>query len=68
VGPATAYKLLKEHKNIENVLEVVREKPRYFIPDPFPYPQVRELFIKPEVIENTEALEVIFDKLILILA
>lgn len=48
MGPVTAYKLIKEHKTIENVLESVREanddpnrKKKYIIPDNFLFKESR---------------------------
>jgi len=56
VGPVTAYKLIKEHKTIENVIEHLKKenesekrKKKYIIPEPFLYEDSRDLFIKPEV-------------------
>jgi len=58
IGPITAYKLIKEFKCIENVIEHVKKenqtKQKYKIPEKFYYEDSRELFIKPEVKSATE--------------
>jgi len=68
VGPATAYKLIKEHKTIENVLkflesenEDVKRKRKYVFPEPFYYNDARELFFKPEL-DPPEKIELKWDK------
>lgn len=49
IGPQTALKLIKQHKNIEGVLESLKEKERFQIPDPWPFERARELFRRPVV-------------------
>ncbi|KAF9210158.1 Elongation of fatty acids protein 2 [Haplosporangium sp. Z 27] len=48
IGPTRAIALIKEHKNIETVLENLDTK-RYPIPEHWPYKDARELFLKPVV-------------------
>lgn len=76
MGPKTAYTMIKEHGDIEGVLEKVQEKidddkakdptkkPKYTIPDSFLYKESRELFNNPEVISDKIEIEkaLIWDK------
>jgi flap endonuclease-1 len=48
IGPVKALKLIQEHKNIEGVLKVLDTK-KYPLPEPFPFEEARQLFVKPEV-------------------
>ena len=64
LGPVTAFKMIKEHGNIEAVLELVKaanddplRKKKYIIPDNFLYKESRDLFVEPDVIRDKEALE-----------
>ncbi|KAF9975096.1 Elongation of fatty acids protein 2 [Actinomortierella ambigua] len=50
IGPTRAVALIKEHKNIETILENIDSK-RYPIPEDWPYKDARELFLKPEVLD-----------------
>ena len=68
LGPVTAYKMVKEHGNIEAVLEKVQaanddpaRKKRFIIPDNFLYKESRELFVEPDVIRDKESLEKIIE-------
>ena len=65
IGPVTAYKLIKEHKNIEGVIKKLEDdnkegvkKRKWNIPEPFFYPDARELFKAPLVHEDAAKLEV----------
>jgi flap endonuclease-1 len=51
IGPVTALKLIKEHKNIENVIKSIEENPKskYKVPENWPYKEARELFLHPDV-------------------
>jgi len=50
VGPVTALKMMKEHGSIENVIAALKKAGgKYTLPEPFPYEEARELFIKPDV-------------------
>ena len=57
VGPIKAFNMIKEHGNIENVLEKLKianedpkKKQKYIIPDVFLFEESRELFKSPDVI------------------
>ncbi len=59
IGPVTAYKLIKEHKKLEDVVKKLEDenrlgtkKRKWMIPEPFPYPDIRELFKTPDVIQD----------------
>jgi len=45
IGPKTALKLIKEHKNLENVLKNINKEIR-------DYDEVRRIFLEPKVIDN----------------
>lgn len=51
IGPSTAYNLIKEHGNLEAVVEHIEKDPkkRFTIPDDWPYKDARELFLHPDV-------------------
>ncbi|KAK7208313.1 FEN-1 endonuclease Rad2 [Myxozyma melibiosi] len=51
VGPATAIKLIKEHKDLNGIVEFIKAHPesRYKIPEEWPFEDARELFLNPEV-------------------
>ena len=55
----TAYKLIKDHKRLEDVVKKLEDdnrlgtkKRKWVIPEPFPYPDIRELFKSPDVIHD----------------
>ncbi len=48
IGPKTAYKLIKEHKNIEGVLKKI-DTDKYTVPDNWLYKEARRLFKEAEV-------------------
>lgn len=56
IGPVTALKLIKEHKNIENIIKTIEENPKskYIVPENWPYKEARELFLNPEVKSSEE--------------
>lgn len=47
IGPITSYKMIKEHKNIENCLKHIKKK--YTVPDNFNFQEAREIFKNPPV-------------------
>jgi len=56
IGPVTAYKMIKEHGTIENVIKSIeksnddpKKKKKYVVPTEFHYEDARDLFIKAEV-------------------
>lgn len=56
VGPVTAYKLIKEHKNLEGIIKNLKSKPgnKFKIPEDWPYEAARELFKKPDIQEAAD--------------
>ena len=50
VGPASAFKLLAEHKNIEGVIAATEASK---LPEPWEFDQVRRLFSHPEVVDTS---------------
>ncbi|KAG0234010.1 Elongation of fatty acids protein 2 [Actinomortierella wolfii] len=50
IGPTRAVALIREHKNIETILENIDMK-RYPVPEDWPYKDARELFLNPEVLD-----------------
>jgi flap endonuclease-1 len=49
IGPNTALKLIREHKNLEGVVEFFESSTKYTIPDDWPYQDARTLFLEPDV-------------------
>jgi flap endonuclease-1 len=51
VGPNTAFKLIKEYKTLEAVVEYIENDPKkkYTIPEDWPYKDARALFFEPDV-------------------
>ncbi|PVH16696.1 flap endonuclease 1 [Candidozyma duobushaemuli] len=50
VGPVTAYKLIKEHGSLENIVKWIEanpEKTKYKIPENWPWAEAKELFMNP---------------------
>ena len=58
IGPVTALKLIKEHKNIENIIKSIEENPKskYKIPENWPYKEARELFLNPDVLKGDDVI------------
>ncbi|ODV60508.1 multifunctional nuclease RAD27 [Ascoidea rubescens DSM 1968] len=58
IGPVTAFKLIKKHQNLDNIIEFIKKdeklSKKYIIPDNWIYKQARELFLNPEVINSDE--------------
>lgn len=56
IGPVTAYKLIKEHKNIENIIKSIEENPKskYKVPENWPFDEARRLFLHPDVKSGSE--------------
>ena len=48
IGPHRALTLIKEHKNIETVLQHIDRK-KYIVPEDWPYEEARRLFKEPSV-------------------
>lgn len=51
IGPRKAFELIQKHKSIENILENIDTK-KYHIPENWKYKECRNLFQKPDVIED----------------
>ncbi|KAI5968270.1 FEN1 [Candida margitis] len=54
VGPVTAFKLIKEHGSLDNLVEYLEKNPdktKFKVPENWPYKEARQLFMHPEVIE-----------------
>lgn len=49
VGPSTALKLIREHKNLEGVVDIISKSSKYTIPEDWPYADARLLFLEPDV-------------------
>jgi len=53
VGPHTALKLIREHGTLEKFVESIQKdksaKPKFVLPDDWPYADARELFFNPDV-------------------
>lgn len=49
VGPSTALKLIREHKNLEGVVDTLSKSSKYTIPEDWPYADARLLFLEPDV-------------------
>ena len=73
MGPVTAYKMIKEHNDIEGVLKHIEtlnenqdpeKKKKYTMPQKFLYEESRDLFHNPDVTADKEALEkiIVWDK------
>ena len=57
VGPVTAFKLIKEHGLLENLVAWIEENEgntKYKVPENWPYKEARELFMAPEVLPSDE--------------
>lgn len=51
IGPSTAIKLIREHKNLEGVVEHIKsqKKGKLTIPEDWPFADARLLFLEPDV-------------------
>ncbi|KAF2807926.1 flap endonuclease 1 [Mytilinidion resinicola] len=49
IGPTTALKLIREHKNLEGVVAAIEKSTKYTIPEDWPYADARLLFLEPDV-------------------
>lgn len=49
IGPSTALKLIREHKNLEGVVDFFESSSKYTLPDDWPYQDARLLFLEPDV-------------------
>lgn len=44
-----AFNLIKEHKTLENVVEIINKGGKYTLPEDWPYKDARLLFLEPDV-------------------
>lgn len=53
VGPVTAYKLIKEHGSLDNIVDWINKHPdsKYKVPENWPYKEAKELFMNPEILK-----------------
>jgi len=51
IGPATAYKLIREHKDLDTLIPLMQKGKlgKFTVPDNYPYKDARDLFLHPEV-------------------
>ncbi|EON65442.1 flap endonuclease 1 [Coniosporium apollinis CBS 100218] len=49
IGPSTALKLIRDHKNLEGVVEFFETSKKYSLPEDWPYKDARLLFLEPDV-------------------
>ncbi|KAJ4408552.1 Elongation of fatty acids protein 2 [Didymella pomorum] len=49
IGPSTALKMLREHKDLEGVVEYIKKGTKLAIPDDWPFADARALFQEPDV-------------------
>ncbi|CUM65356.1 uncharacterized protein PRCAT00002992001 [Priceomyces carsonii] len=57
VGPVTAFKLIKEHGSLDNIVKYINDNPdktKYSVPENWPFDEARELFMNPEVADANE--------------
>ncbi|KAF2012171.1 flap endonuclease 1 [Aaosphaeria arxii CBS 175.79] len=54
IGPSTAVKLIREHKNLEGVHEHMKSSTKYTIPEDWPFQDARALFLEPDVRPATD--------------
>lgn len=57
IGPKRAMDLIKQHRNIETILENL-DKKKYTVSEEWPYKEARRLFVNPEV-ADPETVEVL---------
>jgi flap endonuclease-1 len=49
IGPASALKMIREHKNLEGVVEYMKSGTKFQIPEDWPFAEARQLFLEPDV-------------------
>lgn len=57
VGPVTAFKLIKEHGSLENIVKWInnnQEKTKYKVPENWPYDEAKQLFMNPEITKGED--------------
>ncbi|KAK8438494.1 Elongation of fatty acids protein 2 [Candidozyma auris] len=61
VGPVTAFKLIKEHGSLENIVKWIEANPdktKYKLPENWPWAEAKELFMNPDITPVTKAEDV----------
>lgn len=58
IGPIGAYKLIKKHSNIDNIMNEIKKYKKYTVPENFDYIKARELFNANDNIEICEKLKI----------
>ncbi|CAG9466866.1 unnamed protein product [Pedinophyceae sp. YPF-701] len=53
IGPKRALELVQKYKSLEEILEVI-DRDKFPVPEDYPFKEVRELFLKPDVTPATE--------------
>merc|ERR1712129_229017 len=54
IGPKRAFEFIKKWKNIEGVLEGIKDMEKYVIPPNWQYKESRELFVNPNVTKKKD--------------
>lgn len=57
VGPVTAFKLIKEHGSLENIVKWINDNPektKYKVPENWPYDEAKTLFMNPDITHGDE--------------
>ncbi|KAH6643650.1 flap endonuclease 1 [Boeremia exigua] len=49
IGPSTALKMIREHKDLEGVVEHIKTSTKLTIPEDWPFADARTLFLEPDV-------------------
>lgn len=50
MGPATAYRLIKEHRTLDSVVDSFQSSKKFTLPDDWPFADARDLFLSPDVL------------------
>ena len=58
IGPHKAVKLIQEYGSLEKILENL-DTTKYIVPEPWPIEEVRQLFVKPSVLELDEVTSIL---------
>eukprot|EP00842_Homolaphlyctis_polyrhiza_P004933 jgi/Hompol1/5440/HPOL_001934-RA len=60
IGPHRAVQLIKEHRNLENILSALAKK-KHTLPENWPYQEARELFRNPDVLDP-ESVDLVWEQ------
>ncbi|KAF2230364.1 PIN domain-like protein [Viridothelium virens] len=50
MGPATAYRLIKEHRSLDSVVDSFNNGKKFNLPEDWPWADARDLFLSPDVL------------------